>query len=117
MPITSSLGVMYEFGAAAIFGAASKTYIDWKNHNATQKDAAYKTQRQKALVVLGAFIVNSIFAVTLGSHAADLFVTTLPEWSNFGKAVAYLTGAVAINIMSGLVALNWRDIFTKLLRG
>ena len=103
MPV-SSVGIIYEFGASAIFGAATKTYFDWKN------------QKQRALVVLGAFIANSIFAVMVGSHVADLFVTTLPQWSNFGKAVAYITGAVAINVMSGLVAINWKDIIVSRLK-
>jgi len=100
MPI-SSITAMYDFGVYAICGAATKTYLDWK------------AEKQELKIVILAGIANSLFAVTVGSHLAALFVSRVPNWDDFGEVVAYLCGAVAINIVAGLVTVNWKDIITS----
>lgn len=101
---TNSISVIYEFWVASFCGAATKTYLDWK------------AQRQRLAVMLCALTANSTFAVVVGPHMAELFITTLPQWSNFGKAVAYLSGAIAINIMSALLSISWKEIILAKLR-
>lgn len=102
---TSSIFVIWDLWIAAFFGAASKTYLDWR------------AEKQQSVVVLWALVANTAFALMVGPHVAELFIETLPEWSNFGKAVAYLAGALATNVMSGLVAIKWKDVILTRLKG
>ena len=97
----NTVSIIYEFGAAALFGAWTKTYFDYKGKN----------ERLKGVAI--AFVSNSLFAGFIASHAADLFVTSLPEWSSFGMAVAYLSGALCLNIMFGLLSIKWGDVIQK----
>jgi len=94
----STVSIIYEFGAAALFGAWTKTYFDYKDKN----------ERLKGVLI--AFLSNSIFAGLIASHVADLFVKQLPEWSSFGLAVAYISGALCLNIMWGLLSIKWGDV-------
>jgi len=97
----NTVSIIYEFGAAAIFGAGTKTYFDCKG-----KD-------EKLTRIMIAFLSNSLFAGFIASHAANLFVTSLPEWSSFGIAVAYLSGALCLNIMFGLLSIKWGEVIQK----
>ena len=108
MPMTESISAIYEFGASALFGAATKTYFDAQSIEDCKK-------RRK--IILISFIINSVFAGLIGPHIAHLFVETLPEWSDFGVAVAYLSGALSLNIMVGLLSIRWGDVISSRLNG
>ena len=108
MPFTSSVSALYEFGAAAIFGAATKTYFDYRSDLAKGEDC-----RSRLLKVLVSLLINSIFAALVAPHIAVLFITSLPSWSSFGVAIAYLAGALSLNIMFGLLSVKWEDVIKK----
>jgi len=97
----NTVNIIYEFGAAALFGAWTKTYLDYKGKN----------ERLKGVII--AFLSNSLFAGFIATHAADLFVSHLPKWSSFGIAVAYLSGALCLNIMFGLLSIKWGEVIQK----
>ena len=101
MPLTSTVSALYEFGIAAIFGAATKTYFD------------YKKTGEKLPRVLTSLLINSAFAALVAPHIAQLFITALPEWSAFGIAISYLAGALTLNVMFGLLSIKWGDVISK----
>jgi hypothetical protein len=100
-----SLEAIYKFGEWAVYGAATKTYLDYKA----------KKQRFKELII--ALIFNTSFSLIVGSQIADIFVTALPDYTIFGRGVAYLSSALAVNIMAGLLAVNWQKLIEKRLSG
>lgn len=104
---TSGIFVIWDLWIAAFCGAASKTYLDWKA----------EPKKRNMMTVLGALVANSAFALATAPHLAELFVETLPEWSNFGKVVAYLSGAICINIMSALLTIRWKEVIASRLKG
>ena len=100
MPV-NSVSLIYEFGAAAVFGAWTKTYFDYKGKN----------ERLKGVTI--AFISNSIFAGFIAPHVAHIFITNLPQWSSFGIAVSYLAGALLLNVMFGLLSIKWGEVIKQ----
>ena len=100
-----------------MFGAVTKAYLDWRaDGSASSAEFGTPERKRRMKLLFIGFIANSIFALFAGSHIACLFVTLLPEWSAFGKAVAYLSGAVAINVLAGLLAINWKNVILSKIR-
>jgi len=102
--ITILASVSYKYGLSAIFGAATKTYFD------------YKKSKVGLLTLIRAFCVNSAFALGLASMAVHIFIQEYPSKEHFSYAVAYLAGAIGINILAGLVAIDWKQVIRRRLR-
>ena len=88
--------ILSKYAAPALFGAATKTYFDYKRNKVT------------ICKLLLAWIANSFFALGLGVIAAHTFIHEYPANEHFAYPIAYLAGAIGINILSGLTAINWR---------
>lgn len=99
MLTTSS--ILMKYAIPALFGSATKTYLD------------YKSKKVSAPAVVVSLIMNSIVAVGFGSFAAHAFVGEFPSKDHFGYAIAFLAGAVGVNIIMGVLAINWTEVIQK----
>lgn len=97
--------VMSKYVIPALFGAATKTYFD------------FKRQKVSLCKLISNLILNSIFAAGFGSMVAHTFAQEFPTKDHLVFVVAYFAGAVGINILAGLLAINWESIITSRLGG
>lgn len=103
--IGTVVAITSKYWTAALFGAASKTAV------------AYHKKKTTKLVLLRDFLLNSLFAILVGSYAAHLFFIEFPEKEHFSYPVAYFAGAVGTNLITGLMSINWQDAIEKRLGG
>lgn len=102
--LTLASTILSKYAAPALFGAATKTYLDYKRE---------KVRLTRLIINL---FLNSIFALGFGSMVANAFYYEFPDKEHLTYAVAYFAGAVGINILAGLLAINWEGIITSRLR-
>jgi len=93
--------ILMKYAIPALFGSATKTYLD------------YKIEKVSAPTVVVSLVMNSIIAVGFGSFTAHAFVGEFPSKDHFGYAIAFLAGAVGVNIIMGLLAINWTEVIQK----
>ena len=89
--------IIAKYAIPALFGAATKSYLDWQ---------LAKTTLLKFIVN---FIMNSVVAVGFGSFTAYAFVGEFPNKDHFGYAIAFLGGAVGVNILMGISSVDWKQ--------
>lgn len=90
--------IIIKYAVPALFGAATKTYLDYQRSKATVKQ------------LLVSLIMNSIVAVGVGAFSAHAFVGEYPGKEHFGYAIAFFSGAVGINIILGISAIDWKEV-------
>jgi hypothetical protein len=89
--------ILTKYAVPALFGAATKTFLD------------YKIKKVSISNLLVNLAMNSIIAVGFGSFSAHAFVGEFPSKDHFGFAIAFLGGAIGVNIILGLVSVDWRE--------
>jgi hypothetical protein len=90
-----------KYALSALFGAATKTYLD------------YQTKKVSISELLVGLVANSIIAVGFGSISAYAFVGEFPSKDHFGYAIAFLTGAVGVNVIMGLLSVDWKAVIQR----
>jgi hypothetical protein len=89
--------ILFKYAIPAVFGAATKSYLD------------YQAKKVSICVLLTTFVMNSIVAVGVGSFSAYAFVGEFPDKIHFGYAIAFLGGAVGVNVLMALTSVDWKE--------
>ncbi len=91
--------------SAALFGVATKTYVEFKK-GATS-----------TWVLIRNFISNSFISVGIAYHAVGVVAEVYPDYPSFQLPIAWLSGAIGLNVILGLTSIQWVGLFTKRLGG
>ena len=92
------VSILTKYAVPALFGAATKTFLD------------YQRAKTSLITLVTTFVINSIVSVGVGSFSAYAFVGEYPAKAHFGYAIAFFGGAVGINIILGISAIDWREV-------
>ena len=93
----SALPILSKYAIPTLFGAATKTFLD------------YKIKKAPVTELIVNLFMNSVVAMGFGAFAAHAFVGEFPDKLHFGYAIAFLGGALGVNVILGFASVDWKE--------
>ncbi|MBL4761519.1 MAG: hypothetical protein JKY93_02335 [Gammaproteobacteria bacterium] len=94
---TAKYGFLALVAVAALFGASTRTFFEYQRDKCT----AWRLIRSLA--------INSFFSLGLALLCVFVFLRFYPTEETLAVGLAYMTGAIGLNIVFGFYQIEWKS--------